>query len=828
MSQLLSDFRHSLRLLAAAPGFATVAVLILGLGIGANTAVFSVVNTLALQPRPGRIDSLAAVFNGDRDRPDSFRDFSYPLYRDLRERHDIFDSLLAHTFSLVGIGDGEAMKRAFVEVVSANYFSTMGVHLAAGREFSAAEERPGTNAPVAIASYNAWRQSGYDPSLVGSPVRVNGTEFTIIGIAPRGFAGTMAMVAPQWWFPLGSYDIIMNEMFRQSAAAFDDRANHALNLTGALRPGLTRQAAEKALDSVGEQIGAEYPATDRNRSFVLTGVPRLGVRSSPQPSEAATIDLAAALLALMAALVLAVACLNLANLLLARGAARRREIAIRQALGGGRARIVQQLLVEGFTLSLLGAGLGVLLSWSSTRALGAWLSAVLPLGIELVVEPSPRMLAAAVALAVFSTVVFALGPAWRLSRPTVATDLKSESGQVARRLRSGAILVGAQLAVSLALVAVGGLFMRGALKAAGATPGFALEHQLVIGLDPSLAGYSEARTRDSYRSVLQRVRLLPGVERASLASMVPYGEFNEGGRASRTAAAEDPQAVNFTIITSEYFETLGLPILRGRGFSRDEDERSTAMPAALINERLARSLFGKNDPIGQLVSLRRGTGQTAETFLVAGIVPSVKQDIYDVDPPLHLYAAYGSRFRAAMWLHVAVAPGQDEAALLGTIQRELRQMDNRMPVLSARTMTTQRDVSLTHWAARAAAVMFSTFGALALLLAAIGIYGLKAYEVARRTREIGIRIALGATPRDVAALVLREGLLTAIAGLAVGLLLALGCGRLVSGLLYQVSPFDPVTIALAAMSLAAATLLATYLPARRATRIAPLEALRTE
>src|SRR6185436_12193420 len=341
MSQLLSDFRHSLRLLAAAPGFATVAVLILGLGIGANTAVFSVVNTLALQPRPGRIDSLAAVFNRDRDRPDSFRDFSYPLYRDLRERHDIFDSLLAHTFSLVGIGDGEAMKRAFVEVVSANYFSTMGVHLAAGREFSAAEERPGTNAPVAIASYNAWRQSGYDPSLVGSPVRVNGTEFTIIGIAPRGFAGTMAMVAPQWWFPLGSYDIIMNKMFRQSAAAFEDRANHALNLTGALRPGLTRQAAEKALDSVGEQIGAEYPATDRNRSFVLTGVPRLGVRSSPQPSEAATIDLAAALLALMAALVLVVACLNLANLLLARGAARRREIAIRQALGGGRARIVQ-------------------------------------------------------------------------------------------------------------------------------------------------------------------------------------------------------------------------------------------------------------------------------------------------------------------------------------------------------------------------------------------------------------------------------------------------------------------------------------------------------
>jgi putative ABC transport system permease protein len=505
MSHLFSDFRHSLRLLAGAPGFSAVAVLILGLGIGANTAVFSVVNTLALQPRPGRIDSLQSVFSRDRDRPDSFRDFSYPLYLDLRERRDIFDSLLAHTFSLVGIGDGEAMKRAFVEVLSADYFSTLGVHLAAGREFTAAEERPGTNAPVAIASYGAWRQRGYDASFVGSSVRVNGADFTVVGVAPRGFAGTMTMVAPQWWFPLGSYDIVMNELFREGATGVDNRSTHALNLSGALRSGLTRDTAVQALNDVGAQIGAEYPATDRNRSFVLTDVPRLGVSSSPQPSEAATLDLAAALLTLMAALVLVVACLNLANLLLARGAARRREIAIRQALGSGRTRIIQQLLVEGFTLSLLGGALGVLLSWWSTRALGAWLSTVLPLGIELVVEPSPRMLVAAVALAVFSTVVFALGPAWRLSRPTVTADLKGEPGQIGRRFRSGAVLVGTQLAVSLALVAVGGLFMRGAIKAAGTTPGFALEHQLVIGLDPSMAGYSETRTRDSYRGVLQRV-----------------------------------------------------------------------------------------------------------------------------------------------------------------------------------------------------------------------------------------------------------------------------------------------------------------------------------
>ena len=827
MSHISADFRHSVRLLARAKGFSAVAVLILGLGIGANTAVFSVVNTLVLQPRPGRIETLVSVFSRDRERANSFRDFSYPLYLDLRGRRDVFDGLLAHTFSLVGIGDGEAMKRAFVEVVSANYFSTLGVRLAAGREFTADEERPGTNAPVAIASYGAWQQRGYDPSFVGSTVRVNGADFTIVGVAPRDFAGTMTMVAPQWWFPLGSYDSIMNEMFRQAATGLGDRANHALNLSGSLRPGMTREAAAKALDAVGAQLGAEHPATDRNRSFVLSAVPRLGVSSSPQSNEAATLDLAAALLTLMAALVLVVACLNLANLLLARGAARQREIAIRQALGSGRARIVQRLLVEGFTLSLAGAALGVLLSWWSTRALGAWLSTVLPLGVELVVEPSPRMLVAAVALAVFSTTVFALGPAWRLSRPAVASDLKSESGQVARRLRSGAFLVGAQLAVSLALVVVGGLFMRGAIKAAGATPGFALERQLVVGLDPSLSGYAETRTRESYRAVLERIRAVPGVERASLASMVPYGEFSEGNPVSLPNGTEEVGA-NFTIISSDYFETLGLPILRGRAFSSADDERSAEVPPALINERLARRLFGTVDPIGRPVVVRRGPDRNAETFLIAGVVPSVKHDIYDLDPPPHLYTTYGSRYRAAMWLHVTAARGQDEAALLATIQRELRQLDSRLPVLSARTMTTQRDVSLTHWAARATAVMFSTFGALALLLAAIGVYGLRAYDVARRTREIGIRIALGATTGNVAALVLRDGLWTTGAGLIAGFLLALGLGQVVSGLLYEVSPFDPLTMAVAAAALSGATLLATYFPARRATRIAPLEALRTE
>jgi predicted permease len=826
MPHLAGDLRHSLRLLAGAPGFTAVAVLILALGIGANTAIFSVVNALVLQPRPGRVDSLVTLFSRDRTRPDDFRGFSYPLYVDLRERTDIFESLLARTFGLVGIGDGDATRRSFVEIVSANYFSTLGVPLAAGRSFTPAEERPHTSAAVVIASYGAWAARQFDSAYIGSTVRVNGSEYTIVGVTPRGFAGTMSVVSPEWWFPLGSYDLVVNEMFRQRSTGLDDRGNHALNVTGALKPGLGREAAERLLESAAAQLAAAFPDTDRDRAFLLTGVPRLGVSSRPQPSEGQQIVAAAGLLSLMAALVLIVACVNLANLLLARGAARRREIAIRQALGAGRARIIGQLFVEGLTLSLAGALAGLVIAWWSTQALGAWLSSVLPLGIQLVVEPSLRLLPAAAGFAVLSTILFALGPAWRLSRPALVADLKGTPSGGSRRFRTAAVLVGTQLAVSVALVAIGGLFMRGAANAASADPGFPLEGQLVLTLDPGLAGYNEARTRALYREVLQRVRSLPGVERAALASLVAFGEIREGRRVrlpDGTAAAAD-----FTIITSDYFETLRLPILSGRSFAAAEDERITGVPPVLVNDRLARRLFGAENPIGRPLMMARRTGEAEQTFIVAGIVPGTLHDLFDPEPEPHLYGAYGSNYQASMNLLVATAPNADAASTLALIQRELRQLDARLPIVTARTMSAHRDASLPQWGLKAAALLFSTFAALALLLASIGIYGLKAYEVARRTREIGIRMALGATGADVTRLVVREGARTTAIGLIVGLLLAVGLGRLMSSLLYEVSPADPATLAIAVAVLTAATLLASYLPARRATRVAPVQALRTE
>jgi len=824
---LLRDLRHALRLLRRTPGFTAVAVLVLALGIGANTAVFSIVDALVLQPRPGRIEHLVGVFSRNRQKADEYKDFSYGQYVDLRDRAGVFDALMAHTFTTLGIREGTLTRQSFASVVSANYFDTLGVRLAAGRAFTPEEERPGTAIRVIIASYPQWRKTGFDPAFVGRTIRVNAADFTIVGVAPRGFGGTMTLISPEWWLPLGAYDVAVNEMFKQKATGLGDRSNLSLNVAGALKSGTTAAAAEKALDVVSRSLEREYPDSDRDRQYVLAKLPRMDVSSSPENDT--TPSLISSLLAVMAGLVLVVACLNLANLLLARGVARRREIAIRLALGSSRARIVRQLLVEGLTLSTIGAAAGVVIAWWTTTTLTSSLGANFPLGIEITVEPSLRIVAGAAAFAVVSTVCFALGPAWALSRPTVQGDLKGEPSRITRRIGTGPALVAVQLAVSLALVAAGGLFVRAAAAAAAADAGFTLERQLVIDLDPSVAGYKEAQTRDVYGRVIDRMRAIAGVEQVSLASTIPFGGMSEG-RQVNLPGQKEQRHPEFDIVTSGYFDTLRLPMIRGRAFTAADDVPSTGPRQIIVDVRLAQLLFAGEDPIGRPIEMLRDGDPGRQTYVVIGVVPMVRHDIFisDRESRGHVYVPFGSVSRGRMTMHVRVGPGVSESAMLATILRELRELDPNLPILLARSFTSQRDASISEWSVRTAAALFSTFGALALLLATIGVYGLKAYDVSRRTREIGIRMALGATAANVQGLVIREGLRTTVAGLAVGVALALGLGKAVSGLLYRVSPFDPVVIAIAIAALSTATLLACYFPARRATRVVPLEALRSE
>jgi predicted permease len=822
------DMQYAVRTLRRSPGFTAVAVFTLALPLAANSVVFSLINWAFLQHRPGRLDTLVSVFSHDRRHPDSYRNFSYPLYADLRDRSGVFESLMAHTVALVGIRDGDNTRRAFAEIVSSNYFDTVGVSLAAGRPFTPAEERPGANAPVAIASYTAWRRLGFDPGFLGSQVRVNGTPFTIVGVAPPGLRST-ALIAPDWWFPLGTYDRLINEWFREGPGRRDDRANHALFVAGVLAPTLAPAVAAERLDALSLHLASNFPGTDRDRAFVLAPSSRLNLSSQPQ--REGPVIFVAGLLGFMAALVLGVACLNLANLMLARGSARRREIGIRRAIGGGRSRIMTQLLIEGLTLSIAGAVVGLLLSWWAHRVLTAWFAGVINLvaldGVDLTLRPSWRTVFVAGGLALFSTLCFALGPAWRLTRPSVTSDLKEEPG-VVQRFGSGAVLVGLQLTISLALIAVGGLFVRSAGAAARADPGFALDRLLVFSLDPTLGSYDEARTRALYRSLLQRVGSLPGVEHVSLASKVAFGEFVESGTVSSADRTTQTMTAGFTIITSGYFDTLRLPVLRGRGFDADEDARVVGARPALVSDPLARRLFPDGDALGRQITVRRGTAQSSETFTIAGIVPGTTQDILDRDAQSQVYVPFGAEFRGPMVLHVGLAAGTDDATMLTIVQRELRRLDEQLPILTARTMSAQRDASVPQWAVRAAAAASGSLGVLALLIAVCGVYGLQAHEVARRTREFGIRVALGATNSDIVRLALRQGVRAAAAGLALGLLLAVAIGRLASRLLYRVSPLDPSALVAAVLLLAASTVIACYVPARRATRVAPVDALRTE
>jgi predicted permease len=439
-----------------------------------------------------------------------------------------------------------------------------------------------------------------------------------------------------------------------------------------------------------------------------------------------------------------------------------------------------------------------------------------------------RVLAAAIVFAVFSTLFFALGPSWALSRPTVSSDLKAQAQTATRRLGTGPVLIAAQLAVSLGLVVAGGLFVRGAMKAASADPGFPIDRQLLFSIDPSMVGYDEPRTRATFARSLDRIRRSPGVEAAALASTVSFGELSEN-RYANVAGETKRQRPQFLIVTAGYFDTLSLPILRGRGFTRADDEPSSRHPIpAIVDVALSRRMFGDGDPLGRRIQIALRKEAPPVDFDIVGVVPTTRHDLFESEPMGHVYSPFGFQSRGNMTLHVRRALGTTDAAMLSAVQNELRSVDSRLPVLAARTMAAQRDMSISEWLVRTAAALFSTMGILALVIAAIGVYGLKAFDVSKRTREIGIRIALGATSRDVIALILRDGARTALIGLAAGGVLAAGIGKLISGLLYQVSPFDPVVLISAAAILGGAALLACYLPARRATRIEPLDALRSE
>ncbi|HEY3662281.1 MAG TPA: ABC transporter permease [Chthoniobacterales bacterium] len=846
---MLQDFRFAFRQLVKARAFTAAAVIVLALGIGVNTAIFSLVNALLFQPpHYPKAEEVVQIFSQDKKNPKTFRGFSYPTYLDIRERNSVFSGVTAHNLAMVGLGEKGSTRRAFTDVVSSNYFSVMGVMPLQGRAFTAEEETPGRGSAVAVVSYNYWKKNGLNPAMLGSTITIDGRPFTVVGIAPQGFTGTTQIFAPEIWLPLGVYDQVANDFETENKTKLDDRAGRQFLLVGRLKPGMTAAAAGPALKTLAANLEKAYPVEQKDQTFMVEELSRFSLSTSP--SSGTKIKRLAPLLFGMSGVVLLVACLNLANMLLARGTARRKEIAIRLALGASRGRIVRQLLCEGFVLALTGGVFGMVLGLWSSDFLVASLGKALPIDMVWSTGLSVPVLLATFAFCLFGTLAFALGPALKLSKAAVIGDLKEHAGEdkVVRRWKflPRHPLVVVQIAFSLALLTAAALFIRGANKAAAVDTGLQTKSNYLLELDASLASYDQVRSQEVYRALEERLAALPGVESASICSTVPFGLVSLDKHVQRGGANPAPDArpataaagrafdASWNSVGEDFFKTVGLTILRGRVFNANEAMHQTTPTVAIVDEVLAKKLWPDGDALGQRIQFAEKdapkNGAKNPQIEIVGIVPHTRTSLFEQDPDGTLYLPFSEGFQSNVFFHVKFAPGagRDAAATTDLIRRTVREVDPAVPILSLKTFAQHLDGNFELWIVRAGAALFSIFGGLALALATVGVYGVKAYSVARRTREIGIRMALGAQRGAVLGMFMREGAVMLAGGVVLGLLLAAGTGKLLSGMLYEVGALDPVAFTMAPAVLAAAALLATWLPARRATRISPMAALRTE
>ena len=848
---MIQDFKFAFRQLIKTPGFTSIAVLTLAIAIGVNSAVFALVNGVILRPVvPLRPAEVVNVFTARQGAAHDYRPFSYNEFSALRENSDVFTDVAAMQFALAGIGRDEGMRRSFVFLTSSNFFSLMGVKPVVGRFYDAAECRPDANIPVAVASYPYWKKLGGRADLIGKPLTVNGQTYTLIGVTPDGFAGTNALLAPDLWLPLGVYSRL-GSAFSDTSGKMELTApkNYTLNLVARMSPGLTIDSTKPRLPALAKRLTAvQPPDSTGTRELQIQAPSRFSI--STTPSDDGPVGLIGVLLLAMAGAVLLIACLNLANMLLARGANRAKEIALRLALGASRWRIVRQLLCEGIFLALLGGALGLLISfWSNGLLIGSLGNLFGSMNFSIVVHlrPDAIVLAVTFLICLVATLLFSLGPAMKASRADLVNDLKQQVGEPAhvgrlnRFFAPRHLLVMAQIALSLTLLFSAGLFFRGALKAGALNPGFDRQGAISAEMDFTLGREDEEGARRTMFAAVHRVRALPGVRAAALTTMLPFGNITNARRVMRleeaAVAKTDPNAPEpgasglFTAVTPGWFDAIGVRLLRGRDFTDAEAENKNSSKVLIIDEMMAKKLFPKQDALGQHLryTLPPSDGSPND-FTIVGIVSEHRHEVLDNEVPRRIFAPLAQAYSGGVILQVRLARDDRTAlsAMIPTLRQTLREVDPTIPILRIEPFENIVEKNVGLWAVRFGAVLFGIFGAIALLLAVVGVYGVKAYAVARRTREIGIRMALGADRGDVFALIMKQGALQTAFALGVGLLLALGLGRVLAQMLYQVSPSDPVALISASVMLGSAALLACFLPARRAMRVTPMTALRTE
>ena len=848
MSHFYSDIKYAVRMLAKRPGFTAVALMTLAIGIGANTAMFSVVNALLFRPTLVRepehlVECQVRNFMGG---------LHYEAYLAVRDNNPVFSDLVAYGYHInsATLVLRNTVRRVGYMYVSANYFSTLGVMPALGRPFLPEEEQPGTQ-PVAVLSHHLWKRQGGDADILGNSLRLNGVSVEVVGVAPAGFMGT-SVLGPDLWVSWNGYaPVNFAQTDDPKSLARDPYPAAGVKLVGRLKPGLSRSAARAQLQALVPRLREMSPRRCKPHcTFALHPLSRLSPGNGEnREQEQFSLFRNGLFLMGVSAVILLIVCLNLGNMLVIQGATRHREMAVRMAMGGGRLRIMRQLFIESLLLALLGGGLGLALAFWGTEILTFWLAsgksrvewaAPLSTGFDV------RALAATAVVCVIATVLFGLKPALRLSRRDVSAGLK-ESGHGLRRtgprgewvLSRGLGLIG-QIALSVVLVMGAALFARGALKAAWLDFGFDLKNKLLVKVDPIAGGYDPARSVQVHETLVEHLRTLPGVQTVAVSSSFPLqsagrpgGLLQEYDPSADIVAAEDsfepsmpvfPYAYRSSRVGADYFRALGIPLLQGRVF-RELDRVPDTEKVVIIDERLARRLRPDGNALGCLI-------QYDEFFLsdcsrVIGIVPTVHSTGEDKNALPHIYEPMRPNELPAN-IHLRVAHTGSAVAMARKLSKEIHRIDPRLPIMSMATLADYHRNNALVWSTAFSARIALIFGALALFLASLGIYAVKGHMVASRTPEIGIRMALGATRRNVMGMVLREGLVLTILGLSVGLALGLGAARIVANRLYDVNTTDPVSIILTVLLLGIASLAAGYFPARRAARIDPMEALRYE
>jgi predicted permease len=834
METILKDIRYGVRSLLKHPGFTAVAVLTLALGVGANTTIFSLVNNTLMKSLPvSHPESLVYVFNGT---PGNV--FSYPDYVELRDRNQVVDGLSAWGGITASLNSNDQTDLVVGAIVTGNYFEVLGVNAALGRMISRADDQtPGAH-PVTVISDGLWkRRFGADPNIVGKQLLLNGYSFTIIGVAPEAFSGAQLGNVRDLYVPM-----MMQATMRPPRAGYSGemnpdllnvRRNRWLFSVGRLKPGVSIEQAQTSLAAIAKELELAYPDTNRGRGISVSPF-----RDTDTPETRRQLGSVALLLMSVVGLVLLIACANVANLLLARGSARTKEIAVRLAIGATRGRIVRQLLTESVLLATLGGGLGLLLAWwaaSSWRAVPPPPGA-LPVTPNFVIDL--QVLLFTLGLSILAGIIFGLAPALRASSPELTPALKDASWSATDRksyfsLRS--FLVVTQVALSVVLLIAAGLFLRSLRQTQAVEPGFAAEKVLTLPLNINLLRYTKPQGREFYRQAIERVQAIPGVESVSLARVVALSGGSSvrslliQGRVGREEQfrREDSGGGSFAIsdnstssnvVALDYFRTMGIGLLRGRDFNVQDKEEGARV--VIVNEAFVQRHFPGQEPLGQYLSFNGPGGPWAE---IIGVVRDSKYLSLRESPTPLTYLPLAQNHETGMDLHVRAS---NPSALSALIRQELQSLDRNLPLTSPAPIS--ESISNSLYTARIGALLIGIFGGLALLLASIGLYGVMSFAVSRRTRELGIRMALGAQAADVFSLVLRQGLGMVLLGLAIGLVAAAIVTRLLTSFLFGIKPLDPITFVVISFLLVLVAVVACFIPARRATKVDPLVALRYE